>query len=661
MPGAGVEKRGCAATVRACDLCRKRKRRCLWNSGIEGCTNCVNLKETCTTTHVRKPRAKPQRGNRIAEYETRIQTLEALIQERSAAQPQIEQQPLQPADNSVPTIEWVANLRNQLTSIPRPNVQDFEALYSEANTEDIGLPAEEISGELLSPTPGNDTDVLAPHLLASSPVENIQMSPSLLEDAIFLQNIDIDREPVFEEDSWIPPPIATQPSCDLYLPPPELGTALLSEYLVDCNTASPLYRPHMLANHLRICYSGQSDGSTVSWVTAYIVFGMAHMARAMSTVATTQDNELAKYYLGRIYNSLDSLLLSPPSLGLVQCLIGVATLCRCTPCSRSAPDGHFCSTSVRVAQSLATPDEGTDISDTERDVEQERRVLWLAFINDTNVSMLSNTPATQRREDIVAPCPEENPADSLGTVIAAEGHWKANIFYLRVNLALLQAEAIEQVLSAKARSLASTDRNAAAEILVARLREFHNHELFRFSPAQLFQLLYRSDIAHTVSIESAYFATVFRLNAVLALEKNSRVNPFSPDGLRLIALVKEQRSYPEAKRLLSLLPIAPRGDVGLYWQVHYMLIAALVTVLAHHVNNPEEARPTRDEIRVCNQLIIDLGTMAEQSVDIGDPDIGQARELCMSLFTALESGLRIQWLQSIAERDHEITQASLRA
>jgi hypothetical protein len=413
-------------------------------------------------------------------------------------------------------------------------------------------------------------------------------------------------------------------------------------------------------DHLRVCYSGASDGTAVSWVSAYVVFGLAYMLRGMSATATKQDNELARYYLARNYISLSRLLLSPPSLGLVQCLIGVALLVQSTPCGRNVPDGHFLSTSLRVAQSLAYHEDGIEVSDNGRDIEQERRVFWLGFINDINTSMVSGSPTTQRREDIVAPKPDENPSDSLGSVVAADGHWKVNIFLLRVNLALLQAEAIEQVLSVKARNTAPLDVSAATTIVLARLEAFHSHEIFNLSPAQLFQLLYRSDIAHTVSLEASYFATAYRLHMFLALDKNAKVNPFAADSLRHLSTMAEQRSYPEAKRLLSLLPIAPRGDVGLYWMQHRSLIAALVTVLAYHVNNPKEPAPTKEELQGYKDLITDLGILVEKSTEIDGTFMAQTRALCMDLFLRLETLLRIQLLQNSARHQDELTISALR-
>ncbi|KAF2026187.1 hypothetical protein EK21DRAFT_103440 [Setomelanomma holmii] len=626
--GVGMEKRGSAATVR----------------------------ETCTTTHIRKQRAKPQRGNRITEYEDRIQQLESLLQERNAAQPQIEGQPFPPSDSLMPASEWVANLRNELPSIPRPEILPFDDFNPESYATDPSYGnAASSAGFAISITPEN-VEVTATNFTAPLTIDHIEPSIEFQQDAAFLQSTEFEPDLLLEEDSWVPPPLPAEPKCDWYLPPPELGTALLSEYLVDFNTAYPLYQPDVIAEHLRVCYAGQSDGSAVSWVSAYVVFGIAHMLRAMSAAATKQDNELAKYYLARTYISLSSLLLSPPSLGLVQCLIGVAMLIRSTPCGRNVPDGHFLSTSLRVAQSLAYQEDG---SSAERDLEQESRVFWLAFIHDTNTSIVANSPTTHRRDDIAFQAPEENLADSLGAIVAAEGHWKVNIFSLRVNLALVQAEAIEQVLSVKARNTAPMDVDAATALVLARLQAFHDHELFKLSTMQLFQLLYRSDIAHTVAVEASYFATVYRLHAFLALDKNPRINPFSLVGLRRMSTLTEHKSYPKAHRLLSLLPIAPRGDVGLYWMQHQTFIAALVTVLSYHLNNPGVPRPSKDDLKAYNELIMDLGELVEKSANIKNTDIAQARELCMSLMLRFETSLRIQWLQNIAQRDTEITPASL--
>ncbi|CAO2648103.1 Nn.00g090250.m01.CDS01 [Neocucurbitaria sp. VM-36] len=590
-------------------------------------------------------------SNRVAEYEDRIKRLESLLQERGAAQPHIDQQPLQAAtDTSIPVSTWVSNLRHEFESMPRPEAPDVNPYDLEAVAEVSGLlPPDDLSSLSINDISqnGSSLEVPLPLPIHESPsmIDDIQPSKAFQEDAAFLQNTTFEPE--------LPPPLPIQDGCDWYLPPPELGTSLLAEFLTDFNSACPLYQPHVIADHLWVCYAGQSDGSAVSWISAYVVFGLAHMLRAMSATGTTYDNDMARYYLTRIYNGLNRLLVSPPSLGLVQCLIGTAVLITTTPCHFNMSEGHFISTALRVIQSLTYQD---DKSDPTRDVEQEHRVFWLAFFYDTNASILTNSPTTHRREDVIACIPDGKLTGSLGAVTAAEGNWKVNMFGLRIKLAVLQAEATDQVLSLSTRNTTPTDLDCATAIVLARLQEFHEHEIFQLSPGQLFQLLYLSDIVHCVSLEATYFAVVFRLRAFEAFEQNPRINPFSLDGLKRIARVKQHKSHPEAKRLLSLLPIAPRGNVGLYWKTYRVFLAALVTVFAHHINNPTETPPTSTEISGYNQVLTDIGSMVTES---GNVDIAQARDFCLSLFLKLQTGLRVQWIQGIAEGNDNITPATL--
>jgi hypothetical protein len=409
----------------------------------------------------------------------------------------------------------------------------------------------------------DDTTVDA---ITQLPLEDLQPSADFQEDVAFLQSAAFAPE-VIEDMSLMPPPLPMPSGCDWYLPPPELGTSLLTEFLTDFNTAYPLYQPQVIAEHLRICYAGESDGTSVAWTSAYVVFGLAHMLRAMSMTGTSYDADMAQYYLARIYLALNSLLTSPPSLGQVQCLIGVAMLIMCGPCSYNKSEGHFVSTSLRVIRSLVYEDDKAPdgaVPVTRRDAAQERRVFWIAFINDTFLSIIKNTPPTHKLED-VADC-SDFIADELGAVTAAEGNWRVHIFWLSTRLALLQTEAIDQVLSQKARNTNPLDLTAAATMVLARLQGFYDtHEIFQLNADKLFTMLYRSDITHTLSLQTQYFATVYRLHAFMALDMNTRINPFELDGLKMMAEVKRHKAYPDAKRLLSLLPIAPRGNVGIYW------------------------------------------------------------------------------------------------
>ena len=236
--------------------------------------------------------------------------------------------------------------------------------------------------------------------------------------------------------------------------------------------------------------------------------------------------------------------------------------------ANTTPHQLFVSTALRIAQTLAYEYFNVDCQDTEhdaQDTEQQRRVFWLAFIQDTEEGILSNIPTTQRREDITTDLPDADPQDSLGAVKAAEGDWKINLFALRIRLVLLQAEAIEDVLAIKPRKATPQEMNATVDRVLTKLEAWRDNEVCKLSPAELTLLLYRADVIHILSVEASYFATIFRLRSFLILGLDPRVNPFSTQALGKLAAQKESLPFVEAQRVLDLLATTPHGETGICW------------------------------------------------------------------------------------------------
>lgn len=494
-----------------------------------------------------------------------------MLQDRSVAQPHVQEQPFQRADDSVPLSTWTDNLRTEIASFPIASPTDVSpggytgpiAAYPNRSTSSITGSSEKTNS-------GSEETFSVPldvSLDGFEPSADFQEVADLLQDPSFQPQVplvaSIDDLSIQDEYD-VPDEQAVL--CKASLPPPELGSSLLAEFLVDFNTVFPLYRPYAIANHLRICYEGGSDGSALAWASAYLVLGLAHRSRAMSTVATPQDNQMADWYLTHILPTLSGLLVAPPSLGLVQCLLGLSMLIRSS--ANTTPHQLFVSTALRIAQTLAYEYFNVDCQDTEhdaQDTEQQRRVFWLAFIQDTEEGILSNIPTTQRREDITTDLPDADPQDSLGAVKAAEGDWKINLFALRIRLVLLQAEAIEDVLAIKPRKATPQEMNATVDRVLTKLEAWRDNEVCKLSPAELTLLLYRADVIHILSVEASYFATIFRLRSFLILGLDPRVNPFSTQALGKLAAQKESLPFVEAQRVLDLLATTPHGETGICW------------------------------------------------------------------------------------------------
>jgi hypothetical protein len=136
------------------------------------------------------------------------------LQERSAAQPQIENQPLEPSDSSVPATEWVENLRNNLPTLPRHKFPDFETLFADQILDDVGLLPDEALDEYSAPVPLQDADTSMQNITKSLTLDDFVPSTDFQEDAAFLQGMPLEHDAAIEDDSLVPPPLPEVPVCD---------------------------------------------------------------------------------------------------------------------------------------------------------------------------------------------------------------------------------------------------------------------------------------------------------------------------------------------------------------------------------------------------------------------------------------------------------------
>jgi hypothetical protein len=97
---------------------------------------------------------------------------------------------LQPADPSVPATQWVANLREEIPSIPVPAFPDFEAVYGKSFVDEHGL--RPIVGYTEPPTAPSTARIQAPLVqygIDDQPLEPFEPSAEFEEDAALLHRV----------------------------------------------------------------------------------------------------------------------------------------------------------------------------------------------------------------------------------------------------------------------------------------------------------------------------------------------------------------------------------------------------------------------------------------------------------------------------------------
>jgi hypothetical protein len=352
-----------------------------------------------------------------------------------------------------------------------------------------------------------------------------------------------------------------------HLPSPDDGRSLLNEYLHDFNGQIPLFHPDSIYAIMRDCYSGAADKTPLYWVLIYACFGIGHRMRAMSILAAPDDTSNADWYLNKCLAVLPDLLLEEPSLLLAQALLGVALLLQSSPRSHKA--ALFVSTAMHMAQDLGYNEATVGQDGMSPDDQQGFYVFWIAFFIDTTISLRAGRQSIQKLADISVPLPIVGSLDWIGSKIddTVTTCRKANAFALRTSLALIQAEALEELFSVKARQRQDMLKTGKFNDILAKLKSWRQiSSLNRTNVPDMASSLYQSDIAHVIVLEASYFETLFHLHAANALGAfTNRMDVFSPGQLRAAAELISIDIYTDAQRLLAFHALTPPGIVSVTW------------------------------------------------------------------------------------------------
>lgn len=304
------------------------------------------------------------------------------------------------------------------------------------------------------------------------------------------------------------PPSVTRNSSHskCYLPPAEEGHVLLQEYLHDLNSKLPIIPPKDLYALFQDCYSDAATTDPLAWVLVYVTMGITYRLRAMSLFAIPDDTTQADWYLEQSLAKLPELLLQTPSLRLVQASVSIALLLATSGRCQRAP--LFASTALHMAQDLGynevTPEQAAESVFSVASA----YVFWLAFTVDVHLSLANQRPSAQRLVGITTPAPA---ADVVGwwqtsSRRAQDTPWNLNVFAMQCSLAIIGAEAAEELFTARARQRSSVENTKVDENVVAKLHEWRKgNVLSSLNTEEVLKAMYRSDVVHSIMLEGEYF------------------------------------------------------------------------------------------------------------------------------------------------------------
>ncbi|KAF3393410.1 hypothetical protein DPV78_009517 [Talaromyces pinophilus] len=617
--------------ARACDMCRKKKIKC--DGKMPKCSHCINYKTECIFTQVEKKRNPPKGAKYIEGLENRMRRLEGLLKMAGIADsetdiPSIErrlQQAQQSQHNdlnsfSAATAAARSSIENagksrtgSLHSTPpqdsnsSPRVTD-----SPVSQEDKEHEVEALSDMMCSLVTNNCGETR--YIGSSSGFSifsprGIQWVNEKTGDTSFHDMI---QAAYVDDNKWLywKPEIFS----DIFarrvfkpLPPKEEAMSLFRDYFDNLNCLLPLFHEPTFMHLVERQYSRDPYEGSGWWASINIVLALSHRLRVMSHLVPQEEDKKAWLYLKNAMGVLTELTMRNTDLLSVQALLGMSLFLQGTP--NPQPSFFLVAAAIRLSHSIGLHKRGSLFNLNPVEVEQRKRVFWIAYMLDKDICLRSGRPPVQDDDDMNVELPSEIPPDNVGIIplVASEG--KFNIFKVMCRFAIIQSRVYKRLYSTKAAKQSDGEILNTIGELDKELEEWKDSIPLDYRPEHEIKTTHTPLILHVMIIHFAYYnclTTIHRM-AVHHGYWTSRLSNYAIQGLNIRPLNPRVFSSANicvsaARASINLIKYIPQGDFACVWLVLYYPVSALVTLFANILQNPQDAR-ARSDIKSMNVVV----------------------------------------------------------
>ncbi|KAF2249243.1 hypothetical protein BU26DRAFT_564900 [Trematosphaeria pertusa] len=640
--------------ARACDMCRKKKIKC--DGKMPQCTHCQNYKTECIFTQVEKKRQPPKGAKYIEGLENRLARMESLMR-LSGVLPEDDD-----GSTDLATLERRLADRARTNGTPRTQHSEDRMASVAPTTEKVSAtPAQPAlpsprSGTT-SPEPPRQTtegekeeDALA-EMMCSLVTNNcgetryigsssgfsifspkgIQWVNDKTGDNSFQDMI---STAAIEDNKWIQwRPDVFQ---DIFkrrvyrqLPPKSEALSLLKDYFENFNCMFPLFHEptfmHLVDKH----YSKDPYEGSGWWASLNVALAFAHRLRVMSNLVPQEEDEKAWQYLKNAMSVQVELTMRNTDLLSVQALLGIGLFLLGTP--NPQPTYFFVGAAIRLSHSIGLHKKGSGFNLNASEVEQRKRVFWIAYMLDRDICLRSGRPPIQDDDDMNVELPSEDPPDNIGNIPLSDGKGKMNLFRLMCTFSVIQSHVYRRLYSTKASKQTDGELLNTIGELDKELETWKDGIPLEFRPEHDIKASHTPLILQVAVLHLGYYnclTTIHRMSVHHGYW-TSRLSNFAIQGLNARPLnprvfMSAQLCVQAARASIHLLKYIPKGDPSCVWLIIYFPVTALVTLFANILQNPQDTR-SRSDLKLM-KLVVNFLSMLQN--DAGNGSVKRMLSVC---------------------------------
>lgn len=641
--------------ARACDMCRKKKIKC--DGKLPACSHCTNYKTECVFTQVEKKRSPPKGAKYIEGLENRLGRMEHLLRlsgllddeegdvDLSVLEKKLMDRNQQSRQASLATTSSPTS-PSQATSVPSatdgaestpqssftspapaaaviPKDEKFKSTSPPADKNPEGQEEVEALSEMMCSLVTNNYGETR-YIGSSSGFsifspKGIQWVNTKTGDQSFQRTISDVSVDDHKWTNWKPEVFGDLFRRQIFRPLPSKPEALslLKDFFENFNCIFPLFHQPTFMHLVELQYSTEPYHGSGWWASLNVTLAIAHRLRVMSNLVPQDEDEKAWGYLKNAMGVFPELMMRNTDLLSVQALLGMALFMQGTP--NPQPSFLLISAAMRLAHSIGLHKRGTGFNLNPIEIEQRKRVFWIAYMLDKDLCLRSGRPPAQDDDDMNVELPEADPVDNIGNIPLADGKGKMNLFRVMCEVATIESEVYKRLYSVQATKQSDGDLLNTIGELDQKLEDWKDRIPVDFRPEHEIKASHTPLILHVVMVHLTYYnclTTIHRMSIHHGYW-TSRLSNYAIQGLNSKPLNPRVFSSATictnaARASVSLLKYVPQGDFSCVWMILYFPVSALVTLFGNILQNPVDPR-AKSDTRLMNTVVTFLSMLGQEA------------------------------------------------
>ncbi|KAM0484690.1 hypothetical protein ACHAP7_003252 [Fusarium lateritium] len=648
--------------ARACDMCRKKKIKC--DGKMPSCTHCINYKTECVFTQVEKKRAPPKGAKYIEGLENRLNRMEHLLRlsgllddedgDLGALEKKLMERQQKSRQPSMAVVSGPNSPSHSVPSAADGNVMTPQSSLTSPNsiakddkrksttpapaTTPSSAPAPATNGEEANPEDQVEVEALS-EMMCSLVTNNFGetryigsssgfsiFSPKGVSwvngktgDDSFQRTISEISVDDHKWTNWKPEVFGDLFQRPVFrpLPPKAEALSLLQDFFDNFNCIFPLFHQPTFMHLVQLQYSSDPYQGSGWWASLNIALAIAHRLRVMSNLVPQDEDDKAWGYLKNAIGVFPELTMRNTDLLSVQALLGMALFLQGTP--NPQPTFLLVAAAMRLAQSIGLHKRGTGFNLNPIEIEQRKRVFWIAYMLDKDLCLRAGRPPAQDDDDMNVELPDADPADNIGNIPLADGKGKMNLFRVMCEFATIESEVYKRLYSVQATKQSDGELLNTIGELDHKLEEWKDSIPIDYRPEHDINASHTPLILHVVMLHLTYYnclTTIHRMSVHHGFW-TSRLANYAIQGLNARPLNPRVFSSAAlctaaARASVSLLKYVPQGDFACVWMILYFPVSALVTLFGNILQNPLDPR-AKSDTRLMNIVVTFLSMLGQEA------------------------------------------------